>query len=218
MEREKAMKIERFSSQYLSSNMYLVEENFTAVLIDPFINEKLYWNTISLIYLTHEHFDHISGVNWWKERTDGRILCSKKCAERIEDTRHNLSHYFRAFMQAQTWMPPENMLYVDDYVCHADIAFAGEKTHKWEGHELYFHATEGHSPGSSCMILDNAYLFSGDSILRDYPVITRLVGGDRAVWEQCSKPWFKGLIKQMYVMPGHFESFCLADYKLWEVE
>ena len=218
------MKIERLVSPYLSSNMYLVEEGVSAILIDPFIEQTVYRQlkkrniVVSWIYTTHEHFDHISGVNWWRERTGGRVLCSRECAERMADPRHNLSHYFDAFAQVQSWAPSVNAPPVEDYVCHADETFENERGDIWEGHKLYLRRTEGHSTGSSCMLLDDDYLFAGDSLLQNYPVVTRTMGGNRYAWEQYSKPWFTGLSKQLRVLPGHFESFRLADYKFFEEE
>ena len=52
------------------SNMYLVLEGGQALIIDPHICmpalELLRTNGVEnvLVLLSHEHFDHISGVNW----------------------------------------------------------------------------------------------------------------------------------------------------------
>lgn len=44
--------------------------------------------------LTHEHFDHITGIERLRSRTNSKIICSKVCAERICDSKKNLSFYY----------------------------------------------------------------------------------------------------------------------------
>lgn len=213
------MRIETFVSQYLSSNMYLIEEKSSAILIDPFIDFDICQDlkkrniTVPWLYITHEHFDHISGVNWWREQMGCTVICSSGCLNRITDARQNLSHYFNIFEKIQSWAPCDNISLIEDYVCRADTVFENERMNIWEGHKLYFHETPGHSQGSSCMVLDDKYLFSGDSLLRDYPIVTRKIGGNQYAWNQYSKPWLNQLSREIIVMPGHFESFRLADYR-----
>ena len=56
------MKIKRIVSDLLSSNMYILEENRHAIIIDP--NSDISDFESSIQYdcdlLTHEHYDHIS--------------------------------------------------------------------------------------------------------------------------------------------------------------
>ena len=39
-------------------------------------NSELY-KDLDRILLTHEHYDHISGVTLLREKTGGRVLCSR---------------------------------------------------------------------------------------------------------------------------------------------
>lgn len=92
------MKIFHIISNLISSNMYVLEENNHLILIDPcIIDIRLENKTVDYIFLTHEHYDHISGVNYWKEKCEAEVVCSNICAENIESSRKNLSRYFDAF-------------------------------------------------------------------------------------------------------------------------
>ena len=67
------IEIKRYVSGLLSSNMYVISEAGHAIVIDPFEDttpsEGL---TVDCILLTHEHYDHISGVNIWKKARENR--------------------------------------------------------------------------------------------------------------------------------------------------
>ena len=68
--------------------MYIIEENNHAILIDPYIQKGSMKNLIiDKIILTHEHYDHISGVNYYKEKYNVPVLCSNACAKNIENPR-----------------------------------------------------------------------------------------------------------------------------------
>lgn len=215
------MKIQQITTQYLKSNMYLLTEQSEAILIDPYISEEtnqyLLRNKIHLdhIYITHEHYDHISGVNWWKEQTGAELLCSQKCAQNISDSRKNMSHYFDIFCSLQTWQPAEEMSHVSDYVCMAEHTFEDEYAVMWNGHYFVFKELPGHSAGSSALVIDEKYIFAGDSLFKNYETGVRLPGGSQKLWDEVSKPWFGRLPEDMVVYPGHFEEFRLGEYKFW---
>ena len=59
-------------------NMYILEENNHYVLIDPCIIELPFVNAsnIDYIFLTHEHYDHVSGVNYWRDQSGASVVCS----------------------------------------------------------------------------------------------------------------------------------------------
>jgi glyoxylase-like metal-dependent hydrolase (beta-lactamase superfamily II) len=104
-------------------------------------------------------------------------------------------------------IPPE----IEPYSCMADMVFEKEKTIDWKGHKIELVSTPGHSKGSICIIVDNKYLFSGDSLLRDYPTITRLKGGSYKIYKENTLEFFKFLLPETIVYPGHYESFKLIE-------
>lgn len=215
------MVVKRIVSQYLQSNMYLLIDHDRTILIDPCISEDVYQfimqnhYKLDYIYLTHEHYDHISGVNWWKERTGAELFCSGKCAQNIADSKKNMSHYFDIFCSLQTWQAVEEKVRTSDYVCVAERTFEDQYITKWNECEFLFKELPGHSAGSSALVIDGKLLFSGDSLFRDYETGLRLPGGSEKLWNEVSKPWLRKLPRDMMVYPGHFEEFWLSEYKLW---
>ena len=95
------MDIKSYSFYPIDARMYVIVENGKALIIDPSISEdaKKYLKSEKiediLILLTHEHYDHISGVNWFKEEfTKTKLLCSEPCAKALPKPYKNLSVYY----------------------------------------------------------------------------------------------------------------------------
>ena len=67
----------------IDSRMYVLLENEKALVIDPCISDDalrlLQENNVTeiLVLLSHEHYDHISGVNWLRENFPKvHVMCS----------------------------------------------------------------------------------------------------------------------------------------------
>ena len=78
------MNIKSYSFYPIDAKMYLLVENHRAVILDPCVSEeaKEYLQSENveeiIVLLTHEHYDHISGINWLREsfkRT--KVICSE---------------------------------------------------------------------------------------------------------------------------------------------
>lgn len=209
------MTIETYDSGLLHSNMYVITENNHAIVIDPCLNTEPGNNRIvDWIVLTHEHYDHISGVNAWKKETEGTVLCSKACADRLGDPRKTLARIFPEFCQLQTWFPLDSIPQTDtEYRSEADQTFDNELTISWEGHEIRLTETPGHSPGSVIILLDNRYLFSGDTLFEDRPIELRFPGGNAKKWKERSEIIINQLPDGLQVFPGHFGTFILNGHQ-----
>ena len=203
------IEIKRYISGLLSSNMYVVKEGEHAIVIDPFDDTTPSKGLIiDYIILTHEHYDHISGVNVWKKTRDVPVLCSRPCAENIQDPKKNLAHYFEEFCELQTWIKMDVTPNHDKtYSCKADVVLDDEKVLEWEGHRLHLFEMPGHSMGSIGIVLDNLYFFSGDSLLENTDISLRLPGGSRNKWKEVGFPRLQSIPKGICVYPGHFEKF-----------
>jgi glyoxylase-like metal-dependent hydrolase (beta-lactamase superfamily II) len=175
------MEIRRYESGLLSSNMYVIVEENHAIVIDPFDDiGPATGLVIDCILLTHEHYDHISGVNLWKEKTGAPVLCSKICAENIQDPKKNLANHFKEFCELQTWMMLEEIPSSDpEYSCTADQMFEDEMDLNWQGHTFILFEIPGHSLGSIGILLDGTEFFSGDSLMEKSEIELRLPGGSR---------------------------------------
>ena len=200
-------------------NMYILEENNHYVLIDPCIIELPFVNAsnIDYIFLTHEHYDHVSGVNYWRDQSGASVVCSILCDKGLRNSNINLSNTFQQFCAIQSIRDIDianikNM----DYISYADITYEEHYYMNWQGNEIEFYSLPGHSKGSSGILVNGMYLFAGDSLLRDYPVTGCFVGSSKDDWQEVSLPKIKALDKSLHVYPGHFEDFDLQDYKYWD--
>ena len=205
------MKITRYESDLLCSSMYLISEQNHAIVIDPYRNtDMLSGLQVDKIILTHEHYDHISGVNDWKRKTGASVLCSKICAEHIRDPRKNMAAYFEAFCELQGWVTLDSIPQaVINYTCEADETFEGEMKFDWFGHRFCLFELPGHSLGSIGILLDHHYFFSGDSLLEGRDIELRLPGGSRKLWEKTGSARLAQVPEGVTVYPGHFKEFKL---------
>ena len=189
--------------------MYVAVEGNHAIVIDPYRDTSSAESLIiDKIILTHEHYDHISGVNLWKERTGAQVLCSRSCAENIWNPRKNLSAYFKEFCELQTWMELEELPQSDpEYSCEADESFDNEMLYEWQGHEWHLFEMPGHSLGSVGILLDGAYFFSGDSLMENSEIELKIPGGSRKKWKEIGEPRLRKIPSGIRVCPGHFQEF-----------
>ena len=203
------MEIKRYESPLLSSNMYVIVEEGHAIVIDPFQDVNCAaCLTIDKIILTHEHYDHISGVNDWKRLTKAPVLCSETCADNIQSSRKNMARLFEVFCELQTWMTLDTIPKSDEnYTCRADETFENEMDFEWCGHIFHLFELPGHSLGSIGILLDNQHFFSGDSLIKDQEIELRFPGGCKDKWKQIGAPRLALLPDEIWVHPGHFEDF-----------
>ncbi len=203
------MTIERYESDLLSSNMYVLSENGHAIVIDPFRNtDTVKGLMVDRILLTHEHYDHISGVKLFKSCIAVPVFCSSACAENIRDAKKNMARLFRVFCELQTWIPLDHIPESDeDYCCLADETFDDEMRFEWQGHHFHLLEIPGHSSGSIGILLDDQSFFSGDSLMEDRETELRMPGGMPEKWEKTGKPRLKALPDELKIFPGHFQPF-----------
>lgn len=210
------MLIKKFVSNLLESNMYILEEEEHLIVIDPFVPfdndvDSFFTSVPELLILTHEHFDHISGVNFIKERYNVPVYASVACDNNLSRPNRNLSRHFDAFCRMQSWIPDYMCDYSGDYICKADVTFSDCADVNWLGHNIRLTEAPGHSQGSIFIYVDDRFLFAGDSIFRDYPTGTRFTGGSAKDFAKITRPLIESLPGDTIVYPGHFESFKISD-------
>ena len=204
--------------ELIDSNMYIATEGENALIIDPNINESaiLYLREKNvkdiLIILTHEHYDHISGVNWLREVFPCRVLCSNACAENLKSITKNGSKFFSVLFLSEDKEKLEEAKLVKPVTCVSDIVFSESKKMEWNGHYIELYETPGHSSGSICIIVDHEYLFTGDSLLKELKVITKLPTGNKKKYLEYTLPFLSSLDKNLWVYPGHGEDGRLKEF------
>lgn len=204
------LKIERFVNELMTSNCYIVavEASKHCICIDPATEKSLreieYIEsnglTLDYIILTHEHTDHNWGVNSLREHFPNcKLICSEPCNKYVKKTN-------RAYF----------LFYYDDpdyryEIAPADILIQEDGYLDWNGIQIKFVLTPGHSYGSMCIDVDGR-LFTGDTIMPYKPYFN---GRDSN-----EEDWGESIVRieRLYpleteIYPGHGEILKLKEWK-----
>jgi len=204
----------QFVMPVICSNMYVMIDGICALVIDPHISseaeEILSREGVRdcTVLLTHEHFDHISGVNRLRELCPCRVICTAVCANLIESAQRSgaatfgalflLGHTEEERQEIEPWLVP-------NYTCRADETYEREMELDWHGITLTLREMKGHSRGSQVIEAEGRYIFAGDNLVPWEPVITRLPGGSRVIYEKTVRSYLQALPSHCIVYPGHGE-------------
>jgi hydroxyacylglutathione hydrolase len=201
--------VTRFLNNPIPSNCFVVHvENTTAcLLVDPADHDPVqlisYLELKKLrpdyIILTHEHFDHISGVNFFKSRYDCKVIATDTCSLSIQYPKKNLSVFH------------DNI----GFSCApADISIKDKHFQiPWGTKNLKFYKTPGHSEGSLCFGIDNK-LFTGDTIIKGHKTVLKIVGGNKQHLIASLNEIFNTFDEDTMIFPGHGENFLLKEVNI----
>jgi hydroxyacylglutathione hydrolase len=206
MTRLSSLQVERVVNLPFGSNTYLLSRTGSpnSLVIDPGDGAaaqiagriEKQGGRIEYAVLTHEHFDHVSGLSDVKKRWACRVICSRECSDAITVPTRNFSRY----------------LVQRDVVCgKADLMCEDlDWSLDWCGSQLRFISTPGHSPGSICIAIEKL-LFTGDCLLQNVKRVTNLPGGSKKALEKSLTLLLKTFDPETKVYPGHGELFTLKD-------
>ena len=185
------LKIELMNLGVYWVNAYIIrDENSTSCcILDPGghpnkVLDYLTKNglTLEAILLTHGHFDHVGGVKAIAEATGCKV-----------------------YMNPADQVMPEKLtagpLYFTDTYGEGDIL-------NLSGLTIDVIHTPGHTPGSVCLLCEDA-IFSGDTLFARSCGRTDLAGGDPEAMAQSLKR-LASLDKDYRVFPGHNSATTLA--------
>jgi hydroxyacylglutathione hydrolase len=192
------MILEILSVGPLQSNCYIVgcESTHQAMVIDPGdeaprIHAKLKQLDLrlELIFCTHAHYDHVSGLAELKQLTGAKALLHADDFPLYEDL---------AMQAAWIGLPAPRKTKIDRKLSGNEVLQFGELN----GQIMH---TPGHSPGSCCFIMtDNIpRLFSGDTLFRESIGRTDLWGGSYDSLLNSLVHKILPLPDDMVVSPGH---------------
>lgn len=156
--------------------------------------------TPQYIVLTHEHFDHIGGVNGLVKKYSVPIVCSELCSQRIKDSFDNCSVMY-----------DDNLAIVIDSPTLSIESLNYKLT--FDGEQLEFFKTPGHSDASICFTYEDC-LFTGDALLKDLKIVTKLPTGSKEKLNDTLQLFRIMQGQGLTVYPGHGESFGLDGYDL----
>ncbi len=194
----------------IPSNCYIVSDSLkNCVIIDPgsesndvlmhTLNKNSF--TPQYIILTHEHFDHIWGVNELRSDYPGlKLVCSESCSERIQHKKHNFSLFYNGI----GFETSKADITISKFV--ADL--------KWNDTIISLIPTPGHSEGSICIYIGSEnVLFTGDTIIYKEKTVTKLKGGNiQKLNESLQMLDRLFLEKNPLLLPGHGKSVYYDKY------
>lgn len=203
--------VHRFTMPLIHSNMYVVLHGSDALIVDPCVSEdaaallRQHGVTGCTVLLTHEHYDHISGVNFLRERFPCRVICTEVCARQMANPRRSHAAVFPAMFlkDGPAVLEQAKALCDTRYACTADETYSGSMTLQWQDIPLRLTELPGHSPGSQIIDAAGTHVFTGDNLIPGTATLIRLPGGDPAVFRQQVVPALGALPPETALLPGH---------------
>lgn len=204
--------VKRIINSPINSNCYIIYQQGlkNCIVVDPgtqdcieiinFLSSKKL--TPEFIILTHEHFDHIGGVNKLKIIFDCKIVTNKLCAEKIINCKKNMSIFFD--QKGFETFP-------------ADIIIESiDKTLMWNDTKIEFIDTPGHTNCSISFLIGNR-IFIGDLMIYGYKTVTKLPSGNKnTLLNSLNYIYNHFCSSNKEIYPGHGETFILDDININE--
>ena len=190
-----------------STNCYLVknEENGEGFLIDPgdyaekiieVIKEK--GVTLTAVYLTHGHLDHMMAADRIREEYNVPVYCHEEELAVLSDPVQNLTSRFMR----------------SGYVLTDVIGLKDGAEFVAAGIPVRVLHTPGHTPGGCCYYLyEEGYLFSGDTLFFRSIGNTEFPGGSMGTLARSIREKLYVLPEETRVYAGHGESTDIGSEK-----
>lgn len=147
---------------------------------------------LKYIFLTHGHFDHVLGVNYFREKYNVPVYIYKDDKP--------LLNYIGDYISGAS------VPVVDDVIDEQSKFFIGS-------HQIKIIHTAGHSKGSACFLVEDN-LFSGDTLFfHTYGRTDLPTGSDEDMFESLTK-LFSLLSDDVKVFPGHGKPTSIGAEKI----
>lgn len=204
-------KIKRFVFPYLESNMYALVEGSAALIIDPHRSDEadsLLENSgvkdVTML-LTHEHFDHTSGISWYKEKYGARLICHRDALIPKHQKYHNRPTIVCIMLLDEDRAEEAKKVEEDfpPYTYEAEVSFGGNYRMCWQGHAIEFIHAPGHSPASCLIRVDNTNYFTGDTLIPNMATIVRWPWSDAKTYAEETVDKLLSIRDDSHIFPGH---------------
>jgi len=202
-----------------TSNVWLIKNGQNSILIDAGNKNKsskvlrfleiqnVDPSHIRYIIITHTHYDHCGGLDVIKKATGAEVIVHKSEANRLKSGYCRLPDgimwFSRILNQIGKRLPQHFFSYKGIL---PDIEICEEQSFQLDSIELSIIHTPGHTKGSISIILDDKYLFVGDTL---FNIFKRSVMPPYANHlYNLMKSWKKlETISAEYIFPGHGACF-----------
>jgi len=207
------------------SNCFVIRNSKTSILIDTgiqgntgnflevFKENHIEPTDISLIILTHTHYDHCGNAAELKALTQSRIMVHASEAD-------NLRRGYSPFPDGTSFLPDliskiSNSLRSGKQQfkpVEPDILIKDRFDLQEFGIDGYVLPTPGHTPGSLCIVLKEEIVFTGDSMFNILPgSVYPPFANDK---EMLKRSWFKLMDSgASFFYPAHGKPFDLEKLK-----
>ena len=198
--------VKTFVEGPIDANNYLIidEKSKEAVLIDcssarPDFIKAIIDSGVNLkrILLTHGHFDHLLGVDGFKEALGVETYISENDMSQVK----LVPDMLQMFLGMMGGKIPS----ITGYIKDGDVIKIGDT-------EIKAIATPGHTRGGMCYLVDNK-LFSGDTLFQGSCGRCDLPEGDFEVIVESIKEKLFTLPEEIEVYPGHGGKTTIAQEK-----
>lgn len=209
------LEIHQIVSSYHGSNTYIIPlDTGSVVLIDPgdpdisIIENWLKTNnkSISAVFLTHEHADHCAGVNNLYKISPFSLFCSPECDKNMRNSKQNFSFYIDIIDAFKVEVPSITLGDGQIIAIESNPNGTSNKSIKFS-----FYHTPGHSPGGSCIVLQNN-IFTGDTILNKLRTPLTFPHSQRKAYYNSLQKLIPVLKPGMTIYPGHGDPFAFEDF------
>lgn len=215
-----APEIIRLSFGIEQANTYFLVSDGHALVIDvcsKSIGNELFRRELvpDYVILTHEHVDHLWGLNTFREQyPEVKVIAQKKCSRAIINPKTNKAAQYRIyavlrFGEAYKNVETENR----KYHCEpADIVFEKAYELTWAGCAIKLIHAPGHSPGSSMVLVNDEVVFSGDTMLNE-DTFLKFDDGDTKMFYTITASLINAMNPDVKIFPGHGAAFTKKDWK-----
>lgn len=210
----------RLSYGMEQANTYLLISQGHAIVLDVCskdVMDELIKRSLIIDYviLTHEHVDHLWGLNAIRERFPNvKVIAQAECSKAIGNPKTNRAsqYWIYAILRfGKNYRNPEAQN--RKYSCGpADIIFDEAYELKWRDNNIRLLHTPGHSPGSCICFINDSVLFSGDTMLNE-DTFLNFDGGDAYKFSSITFPIIETVQNEVRILPGHGEPFCKKDWQ-----
>ncbi len=207
-----------FKSPLIEAMSYCLIQESECLLIDAVYSMELLEflhkhkvNRITIL-LTHGHYDHILGIPLLREKYFVTVISSKNGPEVLGNPKKNLTavaNLISSFRKSAIKMN------VRATSMHVDLMLQDGTFYEWNGIHFKIIYTPGHSVDSACYLMENRYLFTGDTLLQNENVTLRFPGGNQKDYIAYTKPLLETLARDLIVFPGHGERFSISDSNIF---